>query len=157
MLNVYIYGQASDAKGVIPKDKDLIQDPEVAFLMTRISADSTDAKLVEAIDEGRLIDGRTFVDRFGVTLYTSCLSTGCKAALLVNNTDAVVDLRGCGFNALSAIFSFCRDGNIALALPGLDLADLSEGAEVAINIKGHVFTRVADAYKAMEEGLWLAE
>lgn len=94
MLNVYIYGQASDAKGVIPKDKDLIQDPEVAFLMTRISADSTDAKLVEAIDEGRLIDGRTFVDRFGVTLYTSCLSTGCKAALLVNNTDAVVDLRG---------------------------------------------------------------
>ena len=155
MLNVYFYGRGLEARGSVPSGKSLIQDPDAAFLQIRVSVDSTDTALVKAIDEGQLIDSRTFVDRFGVTLYTSCLSTGCKAALLVNNTDNVVDLRECGINAISAIFSFCRNGNLALPLPGLDLADLSEGAEVAINIKGRVFARVADAYKAMEEGsLW---
>ena len=113
---------------------------------TRVSVDSTDAKLVEVIDEGKLIDSRTFVDRFGVTLYTSCLSTGCKAALLVNNIDDVVDLRECGINAISAYLQF-------FCFVAMGKMILSDGAEVAINIKGRTFTRVADAYKAMEEGL----
>lgn len=155
VLNVYLYGQDSDAKGVIPKGKNLIQDPESAFTTIKIRADSTDAKLVEAIEAGKLIDSRTFVDRFGVTLYTTFLSTGCKAALLVNNTDAVVGLGGCGFNAISAIFSFCRNGSIALETPDMDLTDLSGGEEVSISIEGYIATSVKDAYRALEDGLWL--
>lgn len=152
MLDVYLYNPDSPMGDFLPKGLELIRDPDAVFMETKLAADSTDAKLVEVIDGGKLVDGQTFVDRFGVTLYTSNLSTGCKAALLVNNTDNVVDLRECGINAISAIFSFCHKGHVTLSLPGLDLTDFSEGAEVAINIEGHVFTKVRDAYRGLEDG-----
>ena len=39
-----------------------------------------DAEKVKAVDSGDMIDDMTFTDRFGVKLYLSELSTGCKPA-----------------------------------------------------------------------------
>ncbi len=60
-----------------------VVDIEAAFSKLEISISSTLKSIVSAVDSAIVIDKNTFKDRFGVTLYYSELSTGCKAAICV--------------------------------------------------------------------------
>lgn len=94
-------------------------DVDGEFLMLTAADTPLNRQLIKEIDKGEYIDSYTFKDRFGRVLGVESLSTGCKAALLVANTDLNVDLQECGTNAVSAIIRNCTDGSITLIDTGL--------------------------------------
>lgn len=92
-----------------------IIDIEAAFSQLIIYVDENIKRIVKAIDQGELIDSNRFKDRFGVNLYLSELSTGCKAAICTYfHPESIVDLQECGLNARDAIFNYCENGKILL-------------------------------------------
>lgn len=92
-----------------------IIDIDAAFSQLIVNVDENTKRMVKAIDLGELIDSNRFIDRFGVNLYLSELSTGCKAAICTYfHPEAIVDLQECGFNARDAIFNYCENGKILL-------------------------------------------
>lgn len=155
MLEVYLYNPDNLRPGVVLANFDWVRDPEAYFVKTKISCDDTDKRLVSIIDEGILVDSSRFLDRFGVTLYTAQLSTGCKAGLLVNNSDAVIDLRECGMNALSAILSLCQNGRVAMPTPCGDLTDYTDGREISVKIGSRVFHAMSDVAAFMRGDLYV--
>ena len=60
-----------------------IVDIDAAFSKLEIPVDESVKNIIKAVEQGNMIDTATFVDRFGVKLYLSELSTGCKAAICV--------------------------------------------------------------------------
>lgn len=92
-----------------------IVDIDAEFSKTLIIADDNTKRIVRAVDQGELIDSNKFIDRFGVSLYVSELSTGCKAAICTYyHPESIVDTQECGLNARDAIFNYCEDGKILL-------------------------------------------
>lgn len=99
----------------IPEDQ-IIRDVEAEFICLDLEYNQVNSRLIKVIDQGEMISDNTFKDRFGKVLYTHFLSTGCKAALLVNSSDKYVDTLECGDNAKEAIFLAC-DGKILVETP----------------------------------------
>lgn len=92
-----------------------IRDIDAAFSKLIVPVDENTQAIVRAIDKGSLIDSNSYIDRFGVRLYVSELSTGTKAAICVYcNADKIVDLQECGLNARDAVFNYCENGKILL-------------------------------------------
>jgi len=99
-------------------------DIDAAFSKLGITVTESVKNIVKAVDSGTLINGSTFEDRFGVRLYLSELSTGCKAAICVlMMPDCIVDLQECGLNARDAVFNHCEDGKILLHDFGVTIVD----------------------------------
>lgn len=67
-----------------------------------------------------------------------------KAALVVNNTPKVVDIRECGYNARDAIISICQCGEIVMEDPSISICDVSGGVPVSVVIEGRTFQTIAD-------------
>jgi hypothetical protein len=152
MLTVYLRGVSETNADVIPEGLDIVTDSESAFTLLDFQATEPNKSLVREIDKGELLDRRFFLDRFGVQLYTEMLSTGCKTALLVNNTNKVIDLLECGANARDAIFANCKNGSIVMDIPDIALCTLGKGpVEVCIN--GHMFHSLDDVNWYLEDGI----
>lgn len=116
MLKVYI--------DTIPDEKNIIRDIEKHFDTIRLKGSDLDKLLIKEIDNGEYYDETSFIDRFGCKLYTTELSTGCKAALCVANTsDKVVDLIECGLNARDAIICACKQGTIVMHNESVTIQD----------------------------------
>ena len=91
----------------------IIVDAEEAFMLMRITRVELAKVLLNEIDQARYVNETEFIDRFGLTLPMSKLSTGCKASLVVaHNPTKVVDLIECGYNARAAIIRNIRDGKV---------------------------------------------
>lgn len=117
-----------------------IVDIDAAFSKLEISVDEAVRNIVKAVDLGDVIDGTTFVDRFGVKLYLSELSTGCKAAIcVVLMPDKIIDLQECGLNARDAVFNYCEDGKILLHDFGVTVVD-AHTRKSPIAYAGKLFT-----------------
>ncbi len=101
-----------------------IVDIEAAFSGLEIPVVASIQQMIRAIDGGELIDSGVFKDRFGVALYLSELSTGCKAAICaVLLPEKIIDLQECGLNARDAIFNYCEDGKVLLHDFGVTIVD----------------------------------
>lgn len=138
MLTIYIKGVGQSNADVVPAEKEVITDVEAAFISVNFSASESNCRLVKEIDQGTLLDRRHFTDRFGVRLYTDMLSTGGKTALLVNNTNKVVDIKECGWNARDAIITYCRDGAIVMEDPSVTICTVGKGP-VEVSVDGKLF------------------
>lgn len=112
----------------VQPDIQLIRDVEAEFFCTQIRDTPVTRRLLQDIEGAQYLSAACFVDRFGLTLPISDLSTGCKAALVVAaNPDKLVDLIECGHNARDAIIRNVRDGkiifyynDIGIDYPGFD-------------------------------------
>lgn len=114
MLNVY------DAENT----KADIVDIDAAFSKLTIPNDAAIGEIIASVDEGVFKGGNTFLDRFGVKLYLSELSTGSKAAICVYcHPNQIVDLQECGLNARDAVFNYCENGKILLHDFGVTIVD----------------------------------
>ena len=113
MLNIYVYESPRTSIDVVPAGLDLIRDVEKNFYRVEFEASETNKVIVKTIEEGVLIDRYYFLDRFGCKMTTDNLSTGCKAALMVDNSNFVIDLLECGNDIKSYIFANCS-GSIAI-------------------------------------------
>lgn len=136
MLKVYLEEESID------KEKELIMDVEQGFKKLKLKGTPLDKKIIDKIDKAKWNDNHSFIDRYGFKLYMSELSTGCKAALLVSNrTDAVVNLRECGLNALDIIISLCKKGNVLVADNGITFEDLF-GCPIHVRLDQYEFTTI---------------
>lgn len=99
-------------------------DIDAEFSKLKISVSESIMNIIKAVDSGDMIDDMTFTDRFGVKLYLSELSTGCKAAICVElMPDKIIDLQECGLNARDAVFNYCENGKILLHDFGVTIVD----------------------------------
>lgn len=149
MLYVYMFEEEEYPKDVVPAGLDIITNVDAAFCKADFVVDSTTSRIVQFVDEGELLDRRTFRDRFGVTLYTDFLSTGSKAGLLVHSTDRVVDLTECGTNAKSAILSFCKNGAIVLPRPFICYENYAMNEPHEYWFQGKTFTDMIKLWRCM--------
>lgn len=135
-------------RGAEPAEIPIVTNVESAFLWAKFEATEENKALVRKIEQGTLVDRATFIDRMGYRLYTECLSTGCKAALLVQNTDKLIDLRECGLNAINTILTTCKSGKVLMDPPSLEFE--GEGIPVEIMLDGRVFHNIKQLNDYME-------
>ncbi len=131
----------------------VIQNVEATFALNRFSLDGTDRKIVQTVEKGELVDGKVFLDRFGYHLPLSELSTGSKAGIVTHHqTDCLVDLRGCGINAKSAILAFCQRGNILMKYPSCGVIDYADGTKIDVFLEDRHFVRMGDLMYYLSDG-----
>ena len=98
-----------------PDGIEIIDNIEAAFVKYKFKNTEFERSILRVIENATIYNTNSFVDRFGNKLPISDLSTGTKAALLINAyPDKLIDTIECGLNALSSILSLCKDGNILM-------------------------------------------
>ena len=112
----------------------VIRDVEDAFLGIQLVDDKTTRQILKAVDGATCLNGNTVKDRYGISIYTSRLSTGCKAALCVHYLkDKIIDLVECGYNARDAVILNCKEGNAVFYYRDLNVSwGLSEDAPINV-------------------------
>lgn len=103
-LNLYLYGD------VLPNLK-VVRDVEAAYRRIPSFTSEYAVHVLSVLEQARPVDSNGFIDRFGFYLPWKFLSTGTKAALLLQSQDMLIDCRECGDNAISTILSCATTGN----------------------------------------------
>lgn len=101
-------------KNDIPQEMEYIELNDVYFNQnTALTLDEKAGKLIELIDEARLISRFKICSRFNDTvLDVDKLSTSCKTVLnVLYNPDKVFCLKECGNTALEILYGF-EEGNV---------------------------------------------
>lgn len=151
MVTLYVYGRIKKAEDVVPPNMEIVKDVEVEFGINGFKMSQAAKDIVKYVDEGELQNTQYFKDRFGISLYTDCLSTGSKAGLLVSSSDKVIDLTECGLNAIAAIILYCKSGYAVLQNPQYDFeGDWSTPVDVMIDDE-HL-TTLGDVCMYLNEG-----
>lgn len=138
MLSIYFVDDKSDKNIIKTFDKqNIIRDAEAAFTLLNCTFDDTDFACVKAIENSELHQGY-FVDRFGCPHPLLDLSTGAKAAIVVNhNPDKIVDLIECGFNARDAIIHYINKGTVITWFSSITVADIDVNKPTDIDVCVH--------------------
>lgn len=131
MLNIYLDKYTGN--------EDVIHDVNEGILMLDIKDNDKNRELIEAIEHGKYNDNLSYIDRYGYKLSIQNMSNGCKAALCLNNSNAIIDLRECGENAISLIVGIMRKGSIIMPLRQRDLSALY-GDEIDASIGEYRFS-----------------
>ena len=120
---------------------DMVNDIEKEFSTLKLKCTDKEKLVVELIEKGKLIDGYSFIDRFGYKLYTSELSTGCKAALcVINNVEKIFNLVECGLNARDTIISTCKEGNVFVDYNDVTFVKYGKDKEIDVQLDNYIFT-----------------
>lgn len=146
MLEVIFYGDKTD--------KEIIRDGEMAFAMIECIGTETDRNLMKFIDKAEYLDTVSFIDRFGCKLYYDCLSTGCRTAIAVEYSEGkAIDTVAMGWNALEAVFRFCRKGAIYTEYCGA--YPFEENFSIDVLVDGRGFTDMEELNRYLEsEEAW---
>ncbi len=128
----------------IPSNIKFIDDVEKKFASLFLKCTDKEKEIVSKIEQGELIDSISFIDRFGYKLYTSELSTGCKAALCVLNCpDCVINLVECGLNARDAIISLCDEGAVLFETNSATISNkYVEEVSICVQVNEYVFNSI---------------
>lgn len=100
-----------------------------------------------------LIDRATYknelevIDRFGDKISISNISTGCKAVIVILNSNEPVSTIECGMNALSTIFSLCDSGTVYVRDIWDKFPEVVSSDKVNIEIDGKKF----ESFKAFND------
>lgn len=120
---------------------------EQFFLNVEVEDTEYNRRAIEEIDEGQYLNELEFIDRFGYKWPVEYLSTGCKAALLVESGKCErVHLVECGRNARDFIICNASRGTAVLYRPGITVRDTTVGhtGEVNVEVFGKVFTDLGE-------------
>lgn len=133
----------------------VVRDVEEAFMGIHLVDDDVTRKVLNAIDNAKYSSEDTVIDRYGIRIYASQLSTGCKAALCVHYLkDKIIDLVECGYNARDAVILNCKEGNAIFYYRDLNVSwGLSEDVPISVSYENKEFynTREFNAYIDEEE------
>ena len=125
---------------------------ETEFMKVNLMDSVINRKIIELIEKGTYNDNVSFIDRYGFKLYTSELSTGCKAALCVaNNPNEVYNIKECGYNAQDVIITILKEGNIIIPARDMKIKDYSEDGKIEVQLDGYKFTSVKRLNKYISE------
>lgn len=121
----------------------LVNDVEKQFAGIHLACTDKEKRFVKEIEKGTLIDSYSYIDRFGYKLYTSELSTGCKAALCVLNfPDKIINLAECGLNARDCIVSFCDLGAVLMDSNTITFSEQYTDEKISAAVDEYVFMSI---------------
>jgi hypothetical protein len=129
-------------------------DVDDEFSKIRLPDTAKNRQIIERIEQGKYEDEIYYIDRFGYKLYKQYMSSGCKAALLIQNTDLVVDTTECGANAIAAILNLCDSGSAILVDKNSKLPYsqfVQNGTKCNIEFNGYHFTDIRRLNKYIED------
>ena len=114
---------------------------EMEFDKIRLTGSNKERSIIKFIENGTYNNDYSFIDRFGLKLDISEMSTGCKAALCVaNNPKKVFNLIECGVNAQDVIITTLKEGNIIIRDRGITIVDYSKDGKIDVELDGYRFT-----------------
>lgn len=141
MLTMYDNEYFDEKKCSMP----IVRDVEEAFASIRLVDDETTRKLLKEIEQSEFYNESRVTDRFGAQIYTSELSTGCKAALCVHYLqDKVIDLKECGTNARDSIIANCKAGYVIFYDSCFGIASKGHEEVIDVILKGKRFRRLSE-------------
>ena len=122
----------------------IIRDVEFEFGRVEIKDTPEIRELIKTIEGGEYVDSTKFIDRFGFTLSTMDLSTGCKAAILVALfPNKVVDFIECGVNAFNAAVEIVRNGKILYHEPNVSIGYSKKNEDkIKCKVDSYIFTSI---------------
>lgn len=113
-MSLYMYFEDEP----LPAGVKLLENIEAEFTEPVAPISEPLLRILAAVEQAKPSKNPTrFVDRFGGELYWDSLSTGTKAAFVVDKTDVCVNLRECGRNAVRAIVANLTHGSILIYYP----------------------------------------
>lgn len=119
--------------GAITQDSDI----EALFWSETVNDDKETRKILKEIEQAEYGTPEYFIDRFGLKVSMTELSTSAKAAILVhNNPGAEIDLTEVGINGRDTIIKTLKNGSIIL--PDIDMPisyDIDNPAEGDIDVE----------------------
>ena len=123
-------------------NKKASQNIEDLFSSINLTRKPEEIRVIELIEKGKYNDSVSFIDRFGIRLPITELSTGCKTALcIINNPTIEIDTQECGINAVDVIVSTLKNGNIIIKDRGVTFVDY-DGDEIDVQLDGYRFTSI---------------
>lgn len=127
----------------LEEQPDMENDIEELFSKVKINDINKIKEVIKLIEKGDLIDGYSFIDRFGYKLFLKELSTGCKAAIcVIENPDRIINLIECGINARDVIVNKCEYGKVYIPSTGITFCDYKENKKVNIKLDNYAFTSI---------------
>lgn len=118
------------------------QNIDNIFDKLKLQVTDLNKQIVKNIEQGELISNQAFIDRFGYKLFTSELSTGCKAALIIANTpNVILDTIECGENAVDVMINFVDKGTIIIQDRDITFVDYNNN-KCDIELDGYKFTSI---------------
>ena len=145
-LHIYFEGKNS-----LP-DMPIERDVEVLFMQIRMDGCEYDQAILREVEEGRYVDNRQFIDRFGRTLPREFLSTGTKGALAVwHRPDVIVWGAEINRGALGGIARNCTRGTLLLPAKNYYIACKVEDVEIDVICWGKHFTSMHEFAEYMME------
>lgn len=121
-------------------ERRIIRDAENSFLkgVTALNQDQND--IIQFIDQAHVDNDGKLIDRFGYKIRMDDISTGCKAALLVEiYPNSIIDTLECGVNALEAILTFCKNGYVIMPPLENSLKLKNADAIISVEYNGNIF------------------
>ena len=142
MLKVFVRGIDE-----IPKDKEVISDCDLIYSLTLVEPTDEVKNIIKSIDKAEFNGGTTVIDRFGTTIPISELSSGSKTGVVAAlYPDKIIDTIDCGYNAIDALLTFVKDGNLIIPDPivfdRFNDATGDPNHRVSIYYNGYVFGSV---------------
>ena len=137
----------------IAEHKDIIFNVEEAFDTIRLQNDEITCMLLKYIEKAEYYDASRIIDRFGTCIYTSEISTGCKAALCVHYLkDKIIDLKESGVNARDYIVFLCNEGRALFYFPDLTINQcLFPKKCIEVSMDGRYFNNVVDLNRYLQQ------
>ena len=132
-------------------ENNIIKDVEIGFLKCKFKGTELERKALNVIEHGEYLDEYSFIDRFGYKLYSKFISTGCKAAICVDNLpDKYIDTRECGDNAIAFIVSNFNKGNIIIGEQATPIL-CKESEKIDVIIDGINFTSIKELNEYLDD------
>lgn len=140
MLNIYL------GKDSLPADKPFLYDVQGAVSLIDLTKGDITSYILQAIDEAKPLHKDSFVDRFGVGMGSTMLSTTAQILLVLANTGYVVHCDELGANGL-LLLSCITEGNAYFSSP----ERLDDQFAYPISINGVVCKDITEAYDKFAE------
>ena len=136
-MSLQIYFEGMD---VLP-DMPIERDVEAIFTKIRLDGCEYDKAILKEVEKGQYVDNLHFIDRFGITLYRNCLSTGTKTALaLYHLPDTLIWGVETSHDALAEIVKHCTRGMLLLPASNYYVACKIEDCKINVVCKGRHYT-----------------
>lgn len=133
----------------------VIRNVDDIFITMPVLKTETNINILRELEQASYYDTTSYIDRFGIKLSYSDISTGCKVALAVSqNPDLIFDTIECGWNARDIILYYCTDGKIIFRHSDLFIGDDEKDDYRKINVKlnEYNFTTVESLNEYIQHG-----
>lgn len=147
-MSLHIYFRGVDELPQLEIKEDIV----AWFYYITLDGCDYDKRILESIEQGKYLDSKDFLDRYGRTLPVGFLSSGSKCALLVyHNPVAIINGVEMGRNALRELITHCNRGHVVLPAQNFGMSVSMDDSVIDVICKGKHFTSLHEIAEYLME------